>query len=326
MLDKNFLVTLIICACTLTLSAQTPRTVPGQYVSPSINYIKSWTAKYAEESSNALMSKGSQDVIMSVQYIDGLGRPFQSVIKEGSLTTITDVKKDIVSPIEYDAYGNESFRYKPYVSAGTADGSFRNNPFSEHATFMTAQYGGQGETFFYGETRYESSPLNRVSETVEPGNNFSGTMHLSEASRRSVKIKYWLNTATDNVQKFTVVNGAAGTFGAYNMGGAGDPYTAGTLTKIVTVNEDQKQVIEFKDKNDRIILKKVQLTAAADAGLGKNHAGWLCTYYIYDDIGNLRCVLQPAGTALFLNIGGNWVPMLWQMNNVSVMNTIVKTG
>ncbi len=88
------------------------------------------------------------------------------------------------------------------------------------------------------------------------------------------------------------------------MGGGGAPYPAGTLTKIVTVNEDQKQVIEFIDKDGLLVLKKIQNTATADAGSGRNHAGWLCTYYIYDELRNLRCVLQPAGTTLFLNIGG----------------------
>ncbi len=53
-----------------------------------------------------------------------------------------------------------------------------------------------------------------------------------------------------------------------------------------------------------MILKKVQLTATADDGTGSGHAGWLCTYYIYDDLNNLRCVIQPNGVEL-LNTA-NW--------------------
>lgn len=51
-------------------------------------------------------------------------------------------------------------------------------------------------------------------------------------------------------------------------------------------------------------MKKVQLTAAADDGTGSGYTGWLCTYYIYDDFNNLRCVAQPKGVELLLD--NNW--------------------
>ncbi|MCP9752803.1 RHS repeat-associated core domain-containing protein [Ferruginibacter sp. HRS2-29] len=75
--------------------------------------------------------------------------------------------------------------------------------------------------------------------------------------------------------------------------------------KTVTVDENGKQVIEFKDKSGSVILKKVQLTATADDGTGSDHPGWTCTYYLYDDIGNLRCAIQPKGVELVRAAG--WV-------------------
>ncbi len=53
-----------------------------------------------------------------------------------------------------------------------------------------------------------------------------------------------------------------------------------------------------------MVLKKVQLTAAADDGNGKGHTGWLCTYYLYDQFNSLRCVLPPLGVQLTMQY--NW--------------------
>jgi hypothetical protein len=109
-----------------------------------------------------------------------------------------------------------------------------------------------------------------------------------EANRRSAKMKYYINTAADGVRIWTVTIGAIGSFSTYASSSA---YTAGLLFKNISIDENNKQVIEFKDKEGKVILKKVQLTATADDGTGRDHAGWLCTYYIYDDLNQLRCVI-----------------------------------
>jgi RHS repeat-associated protein len=49
----------------------------------------------------------------------------------------------------------------------------------------------------------------------------------------------------------------------------------------------------------KVILRKVQLSAAP----GTAHVGWLNTYYVYDDLNNLRFVVQPRAVDL---INGSW--------------------
>lgn len=236
---------------------------------------------------------------MESQYFDGLGRPLQQVKREGALITSTALKRDLVSPFEYDAFGNETFKYNEFQSTSNS-GAYKSDAFHQQATFMSGLY-GPGQTFFYSQTNYENSPVNRVVESAAIGNSWTGTMWQSaEGNRKSVKIKYWTNTAVDDVKKWEVTNAALGSFGTYAVSGS---YSVGELSKLSTTNEQGNQVIEFKDKDNRIILKKVQLTGT-DNGTGSDHDDWMCTYYIYDILGNLRCVLQPKGTAAYLPVGG----------------------
>jgi RHS repeat-associated protein len=119
-------------------------------------------------------------------------------------------------------------------------------------------------------------------------------------SGKGVQSGYWINTASDDVKMWSVSNSSIGSFGSYYVVA---PYPAGTLFKNSSKDENGNQVLEFKDFDGRVILKKVQFTASDD-GSGSGYGGWLCTYYIYDDLGNLRCVIQPAGVNTL--IGNGW--------------------
>ena len=373
---------------TATITVAPP---PATVAIENRNFIKVWEAKYPTINANELLSKSVQDVSHVAQYFDGLGRPEQTVVKQGSLNTATGVFKDVVTPVEYDEFGREAKKYLPFVSADVI-GQYKpgalaaqSNYYNE-STNPSSPLKGQGESYFYSQTVFEASPLNRVLESYAPGVNWAGTAaQATEASRHGIKAKYWINTNNDSVRiwdvldpKFAVTiidykegtqtvkyewssylsKGATTSFLGYRelpngewIGmGAGSPlspriitiptgdyeysvifwkngnytdriifnshnsppvrfsrnnefadynssgfYEKGQLYKNGTVDEHNKQVIEFKDKEGRVVLKKVQLTATPDDGSGKGHTGWICTYYIYDDLGNLRCVIQPEG-------------------------------
>ncbi|WP_158618316.1 RHS repeat protein [Chitinophaga lutea] len=94
-----------------------------------------------------------------------------------------------------------------------------------------------------------------------------------------------MNTPGDAVKIWRIGFGAAD----YPVADAAD-YVGGQLYKNISKDEDDHEVVEFKDKEGQVILKKVQLTATAGSG---GHTGWLSTYYVYDDLGNLRFVIPP---------------------------------
>lgn len=376
----------ISLAVNLTVQSSTPP------VYDTRNFIRTWDATAPETNGNTLMTKALRDVKQTTGYFDGLGRPDQTVVKKGSLSSTGNT--DLVNPAVYDEFGREPLKYLPYVSP-TSDGLYKSSPLTEQASFYngsTSPVTGQGETYFYSKTNFEASPLNRVEKTMAPGNSWVG-------SSRGTQSKYWSNTSVDDVKIWNITAPAAGApdltvsivnngngtqtvtyswsaslsagastsfldyrslpngswnsisnnagspvaprtytmpVGNYeysvafwkndaytqrylNTGGAVSPfsdyvtvgsYPAGSLYKNLTVDPEGMQLIEFKDKNGKVILKKMQLgttAGIADDGTGRNYDGWLCTYYIYDDLELLRCVIQPEGVKALSNTATfNW--------------------
>lgn len=297
---------LVLSTLIASVGNSQPISPPAAYsVGAKVNYIRTWDMLAPEATANTIPSKSLREVRQTTQYLDGIGRPLQVVVKNGSLETYTgsNVNVDMVSANVYDQYGREKYSYLPFAANNTGgyttnDGQFKMNPFQQQAEFYrstrtSSPVEGQGELYFYSQQKIEGSPLGRVEESFSPGNNWVGTSAQAlETNRRSVKFKYWINTAADVVRKWTVANNVLPNFGSYTSPGT---YPAGELMKTVSVDEHGKQVIEFKDKDGKVILKKVQLTATSDDGTGRDNTGWLCTYYIYDDLNNLRCVIQPEG-------------------------------
>jgi RHS repeat-associated protein len=249
-------------------------------LSASQNYISTKTFKipfvFTDEDVNQ-SGRSTCDVNQTVQYFDGLGRPLQTISVQGSPGF-----RDLVLPVAYDMYGREQYKYLPYVSSLSAsDGSFKNGAITAQRAFYDnpAGSGAAGVATITGsafaETRYEPSPFNRVLEQGAPG----ASWQLNAGHTK--KITYGSN-ALNEVRMWTVTpNGADGN--AY--------YPLARLYKTVSKDEnwipgDLKSgtVEEFKDLNGKVVLKRTYNTGEVA------HS----TYYVYDELGNLRYVLPPA--------------------------------
>lgn len=294
-----------IFAC-LAIDCFSQQPTPGNPASMSLNYVRVWQAvKPDTNRNNFIFSNALQTSVITTDYFDGLGRSLQKVVKQGSYPT-GGSSVDLVAPTIYDGFGRESIRYLPFAANTAAgntsinDGIFKLNPFHQDSSFSSSQY--TGETWFYSKTNYEFSPLGRPLENFATGNNWIGTStQSSESNRHSVKIKYWLNTALDSVRIWSVTDNGSN-FGTYT---SSNQYAAGSLFKNVSINEEGNQIIEFKDNQQKIILRKVQISASADTGIGKGHFGWICTYYIYDFMNRLRAIIQPKGVEILAANGWN---------------------
>lgn len=83
-------------------------------------------------------------------------------------------------------------------------------------------------------------------------------------------------------------------------------YLPGQLNKNMLKDEAGHQVIEFKDMRGLVVLKKVQINEQnSDNGSGVGYTGWLSTYYIYDEGGLLKYVVQPEGVKSLA--AENWI-------------------
>jgi RHS repeat-associated protein len=297
-LSFSWLLVTALALPTTRLLAQTPVTPPMPYSSAiPKNYVRVWEATAPEQDPLVLVTRDLKDVRQTTQYYDGLGRPLQTVIKKGSLSTdpanpVSAANAvDMVSAIVYDELGRQQYQYLPFAASGSgsSDGLLKLNPFQQQSTFATAQY--PGETFFYAKTNFEASPLNRVTDSYAAGNSWAGSESNPDANtRRSISLSYLINDLNDSVRVWSV-SGASFSTGA--------TYGAGQLFENVSTDEHKNKVVEYKDKSDRLILKKVQVSSTPSEG----HEGWLCTYYVYDDIGRLRGVLQPKAVETLLKSG-----------------------
>lgn len=215
-----------------------------------------------------------EKVQTGIQYFDGLGRPLQTVQVKGSPD-----KKDIVIPIAYDEFGREAKKYLPYMHDSN-NGAYKANGLTKVIDYYTAMPAGQAVGFNtpFSESRFESSPLNRVLEQGAPG----GPWQIG--SGHTVKTEYGLNVYDDNVYSWSMApNGS--------VIGEGNIYAAGEVFKRITRDENWVSgkagtMEEFNDKFGRVILKRVWQTETNS----------LNTYYSYDYVGNLRCVLPPSVT------------------------------
>jgi RHS repeat-associated protein len=226
--------------------------------------------------SNALTDPN--DVKQTTNYFDGMGRLVETVSRQS-----TPLKNDMVSFNLYDNFGRQSVQYMPYP-ATTNDGNFKTNPLGDQYSFYSSQY--SSEQFYYGSVNFESSPLNRVSATYAPGYSWV-------ASNHGISNSYLVNTGADSVQNWTI------SFTQGSIPVRAGAYPAGQLFKIVSTDENNHQIIEYRDLQGRAILKKVQLSNAP----GTAHMGWLNTYYVYDNFGELRFVISPRAVEL---INGSW--------------------
>lgn len=262
------------------------------------NYISTITPRIPISDTSALRGRNTCEVMQAIQYIDGLGRPLQTVQVKGN----SDATRDVVQPVAYDQYGREAIKYLPYTDGAATPGSYRGMALGDALGVYTnsAQY-----SFYHqpqanvnylpinipsASTAFEASPLNRVVEQGSPGADWQLGGHTN-------RIIYATNDGASYWAKQFAVS-----IDANGIGTLIDQGSYGTNQLYVTVSQNenwlQTQNIdirlntteEYKDKEGHVVLKRTY-------NMNGSTFETLSTYYVYDDFGNLSFVLPPKAEA-----------------------------
>ena len=267
--------------------------IPNQ----ALNYIISNTiTEKGVTEDNAINNLAVEQLDRTVDYFDGLGRPIQSVIVQGSPR-----KNDVVQHREYDAFGRENKEYLPYTAymhEGNIknNGSFKEDPLGDLYTFY---YPGNNsdpvkdvarEFHKYALKVFEPSPLNRLIEQGAVGNPWQPNLFTGKG--KTLKFRYHTNIA-NQVRLWELTAGT-------QLPTSTTHYAPNELMLNETEDEHGAETHEFVDKLGRTVLKEVENV------ISNTQVEWLQTYYVYDEFNNLRYVFPPKATRLLGD--GNFTP------------------
>lgn len=259
-------------------------TVESCGTTPTYNLVRNYSV---QEPGNTLFSQvksetDAANVVRTSNYSDGLGRTIQSVQRG-----ISPTGKDLVNSTEYDDQGRSLRTFLPITTA-VEPGTFKTDIETERSAFYQLQYGNAEVASAYSLTETDNSPLNRSILQFQPGADWVG-------SNAGVSSNYRTNTAEEQIVDWEAGTGEQGVpvFAGY--------FSQGQLRVSEVTDEDDKSTMEYRDKMDRVILKRVKNVAVADSAINSH---WLNTYYVYDDFGNLKTVIPPKAVA---QIEGSWV-------------------
>ncbi|MES2063386.1 MAG: DUF6443 domain-containing protein [Bacteroidota bacterium] len=270
----------------------------------SKNFIISYTSRDSNITNPQVTSLTNCAMLRTVQYFDGLGRPLQTVQIKGS----ADGTKDMIASVEYDQYGRQARNYLPYVAPAGNPGSYRNSALNTGGSYATSEqktfYNQTSQNYVtiptpYAETKFEASPLNRVTEQGAPGDIWQPSLYRTDIQGRTIVTEYDVNNiipittvASTKYAALYKATTAATQVNTLTRGtGAQGYYAAGQLR--VTIGKDENwlsgrlnTVEEYKDKEGHVVLKRTFIDVSGTTKI-------LSTYYVYDDRGNLAFVLPP---------------------------------
>ena len=210
-----------------------------------------------------------EELITMTEYVDGLGRGLQEVIKEAS-----PQKRDMIQPTIYDQYGRAQRSLMGYTST-TTDASFHPQALEEQLDFFeNGLTRVEDSDKPFADVFFEPSPLNRVIEAGAQGEQWQ--------------------LESDNIRENHIETNVANEVRFWREDENGDYisdsfYPENTLIKTLYTDEQGNRTISFVDPFGLEVY-----TRAEESGEG-TETRFAETYKIYDDFLRLVHVISPEG-------------------------------
>lgn len=224
-------------------------------ISSNENYIQSKT--YLDYNGTS-PTKSSE----TVQYFDGLGRPKQVVNVKAS-----PLGRDVVTHIEYDPFGRQVRDYLLVPQLSTSNGNYYSGALGVYPN----TYGNEK---IYSEKVLENSPLDRILEQKQVGNDWNG---------KSVKFSYDTNGLNEVYQFTTSTSWVDGATKSVLSLSPATVYAPNQLYKNSVKDEDGNETIEFKNGRGQVVLVRKVMSPAENVD----------TYYVYNEYDQLAFVIPP---------------------------------
>jgi RHS repeat-associated protein len=287
----------------MSFTPTTTSSVTSGPTGQNLNYILSNTILKEGVTEADIDTLSVNSLSQTIQYFDGLGRPIQSVITQGSPD-----KKDIIQPVVYDAFGREAVKYLPFVSSET-NGWYKQNALAHQSDFYNPNNPTPkvaADVAPFAVTVFEPSPLNRVIKQGAPGSAWQPDgVNTYNSTDHTIKKSYEFNTANEVLLWSYSYPTSANPFGMVNASSGATPiyYAANQLYKNRTKDEHGNEIIEYIDKEGKIILKRVQ---AVNGSPAMNDSTYASTYFIYNDFGKEVCVIPPEAVKRITKINSEY--------------------
>lgn len=215
---------------------------------------------------------GDSSGIVTAEYVDGLGRTSQCVMRDAS-----PGGGDLVTLQEYDLNGRESKAWIP-ASMNSGGSSCGIDVFKQNAA------SSYGDSSPYSLIRYDNSPLNRTTKEFGPG----ASWHNAD---KGVETVYTTNSSLNPCRKYELSSDG----GSFSLDGN---WPSRNLDVTIIIDEDGNKCLTFKDLRGLVMLERI----IDIRDNNRQHD----TYYVYDEYGNLRYVLPPMASDRLTAQGVSW--------------------
>jgi len=227
------------------------------------NYVRVESFRVPVTDASTIPTLSHPDKVTAFSYVDGLGRPLQSVAAQAGPN-----QEDVVAFSKYDlTTGKQQEGHLPYTIPSATPGAFRPLFATEQTSFYNQGGDLASDTKPYSLSEFENSPLGRVKSVIAPGSDY----HTN--NKKMIYSYFFYAGGADIVP--------------WKLDGGGLP-VRGT-----NYGANSVRITQVTTPDGRIAQTVVDGRGLNIASRKWDGAAWNTTYNVYDEMGRLRYIIPP---------------------------------